>query len=102
MTMEISMLAMPFEILASSSSDSGSGRLFFGALFLLSGFIYYAVIYARYRNAGKRHGYESETKADLHDVRASDEFYRSIKGVSNSTMEGANHTEVRGARRGIS
>lgn len=83
-------------------ADSGGGDDASGLAFVLlcSGFVFYGIVYLRYRNTDKRHGHESETEASMHDVRVEDRFTRSLKGVSHSRMKGANHRDVRGARRG--
>jgi len=86
------------QVLASGSSSDGDGG-FVGLLFMLSGFIFYALMYFRYRNANKRHHHESETEATLLNLRERDDFVQSRKGLSNRTMSGANNHEVRGARR---
>jgi hypothetical protein len=102
MTIELSVLAATTsQLLASSRSSDGDGSSF-AYVFLLSGFLFYGAMFVRYRNTDKRHRHESETKASLHDVRAADQHHGSIRGVSNSRMNGANNEEVRGARRGLS
>lgn len=99
MTMHLHSLLTTGHVVASSSSESDGTGLAWALL--LSGFLFYGLMYARYRNTDKRHHHEAETRASMHDVRASDTYRRSLKGVSNRTMEGANNTEVRGARRGL-
>jgi len=94
MILDMSALTSAGEVLAVGSDGDASD---FGLLFLLSGFVFYALMFLRYRNIDKRHRHESETRASLHDVRASDTFHRSLKGVSNRRMDGANNEEVRGA-----
>lgn len=79
-------------MLASGDSDSG-----FPFIFLLSGFIYFAIIYARYRNKGARHTYEFETKKQMSDVRGVDQFIESRKGLRNSMINGCNNRSVHGA-----
>lgn len=81
-------------VIAASDSDDGSG---FGFLFLLAGPVFYGLMFLRYRNSDKRHRHESETKASMHDVRASDQLSGSLKGVKHRRMKGANNTAVRGA-----
>lgn len=76
------------------SSDSGNDIAY---VFLLAGFVFYGLMFLRYRNVNKRHHYESETKAEMADVRAADTFSRSLTGLSNSRMHGANNTSVRGS-----
>lgn len=83
-------------ILASGDSSSGDPRLF-GLLFFLSGFLFYGLMYARYRNSDKRHRHEAETEARMVDVRAWDQHVDTQKGVKHSKMKGANNHEVRGA-----
>ncbi|MEO7122940.1 MAG: hypothetical protein ABI400_07445 [Lacisediminihabitans sp.] len=91
------MAASAGHVLAASGSDGDSSN--FGLLFLASGFVFYGLMYLRYRNADKRQRYESETEATLHNMQAEDQFVRSMKGLSNSRMANANNTEVRGVRR---
>lgn len=82
---------------ASGSSDDEGGGL--GLLFLASGFVFYGLMYLRYRNVDKRQRHESETEATLKNLRAEDQLVRSMKGLANSHMAGANNSDVRGARR---
>ncbi len=63
-------------------------------LFLLSGFIYFFVMFTRYRNSNARHKYESETKTQMSNLRKQDEYVRRLSGLSNSRMNGANNTNV--------
>ncbi len=91
----VDILALTGDILASSSDGEGVG---FGALLLLSGFIFYGFVFFRYRNADKRHKHESETKASMLNVQVADERAGSIKGVRNSRMQGANNRSIRGAQ----
>lgn len=65
-------------------------------IFLLAGFVYYLVIYNKYRNKGARHGHEKETKNHMTNLRSVDNFVKKKKGLSNSRMEGANNTVVSG------
>lgn len=84
-----------------SSSSGGDPRLF-GLLLFLSGFIFYGLVFRRYRNTDKRHLHESETEATMLDVRGVDQQVNTLKGVKNSEMEGANNHVVRGSSRGAS
>lgn len=65
-------------------------------LFLLSGFIYFWIIYAKYRNTGARHNYETETKTNMTNLREGDSFVRRRTRLENSTMDGANNTKITG------
>lgn len=87
-------------ILASGSGDEGDIR-FLGLILLFSGFVFYAIVYLRYRNTDKRHRHESETEATMLDVQASDQHINTLTGVSNARLRGANNREVRAAKRGF-
>jgi hypothetical protein len=81
-------------VLASSDSSEGDPRIL-GLLLFLSGFVYYGLIYLRYRNTDKRHLHESETEARMLNVQAFDQHIEHKKGVKHSKMKGANNHEVR-------
>ncbi|MDR1358554.1 MAG: hypothetical protein LBJ48_04285 [Coriobacteriales bacterium] len=66
-------------------------------LLLLSGFVFYGYIYARYRNADKRHSHERETSAKTANLGQIDTFIQSRKGLSNARMQGANQDRIEGA-----
>ena len=65
-------------------------------IFLLAGPIYFGIIYAKYRNQGARHRHETETKTNMTHLRKVDEFVKKRRGLSNSTMDGANNKRVSG------
>ena len=65
-------------------------------IFLIAGFVYYFVIYSRYRNSSARHRHELETKRKTENMRKVDRFIRQKKGLSNSIMDGANNKHVNG------
>lgn len=65
-------------------------------LFLLVGVVYFFFMYLRYRNSNARHQYEAETKTEMGQVRKVDQFIKSEKGLTNSSMQGANNTSVSG------
>lgn len=66
-------------------------------LFLLSGVVYYLIIYGKYRNSGARHNHEKDTKTNMSNLVKSDKLVRREKRLSNSRMEGANNTRVDGS-----
>lgn len=78
-----------------AASDSETNALPY--LLFLSGFVFYGYVFLRYRNADKRHKHEKETEAELQNVRVRDDYQRTLKGLSNARMKGANHTSVRGS-----
>lgn len=65
-------------------------------IFLLSGFVYFFVMYLRYRNSNARHHHETETKKNIFNLKKIDNFVKHEKGLSNSRIEGANNTKVSG------
>jgi hypothetical protein len=65
-------------------------------LFLLSGFIYFIIMFTRYRNSNARHTYEKDTKTNMSNLRKVDNFIQSKKGLTNATMNGANNKRVNG------
>lgn len=66
-------------------------------LFLTAGFIYFFIIYGKYRNAKERHHYELETKTNLANLRANDTFIEHRKNLTNSRINGANNTNINGS-----
>ena len=65
-------------------------------LFLFVGFIYFFIMYARYRNSGARHKHELETKKKTDNLRRVDQFIKHKRRLSNRIMHGANNTNVSG------
>ena len=78
--------------------SSGGEEQAFKLIFLLSGPVYFAIMYARYRNKGARHSHENETEAAITNVTGSDNRVRRITGTSNPSLSGANESQIRGAR----
>ena len=65
-------------------------------IFLLSGLVYFFIIFTRYRNSNARHKYETETKTKISNLRKVDKYIQSRKGLTNSKMPGANNNRVVG------
>lgn len=65
-------------------------------IFLLVGILYFIVIYSKYRNTDARHEYEKDTKTKMMNLRKVDKYLQSKKGLTNSTMIGANNKRVNG------
>lgn len=63
-------------------------------LLLLSGIIYFFLIYNRYRNKDARHHHETETDIKMYNVKQSDRLVKRKTGLSNSKIEGANNMQV--------
>lgn len=83
-------------ILVSSYTNTKDDRLLLA--FLLIGFVYFIVIYSRYRNRGARHKYEYETKNEMKNVVSKDVFVKKKEGLVNSRIEGANNASISNKR----
>ena len=81
--------------MASSDSDDDDGSGIFALLFL-AGFIFYAAMYARYRNKEARHTYEKETKKNLSNIIKKYEFIKHEKGLKNASMKDRNDNKIEG------
>jgi len=68
--------------------------------FLLSGIIYFFIMFAKYRNNNARHKHELETKKKMANLRNVDRLVKRKTGLSNSRIEGANNTNVSGLNTG--
>lgn len=65
-------------------------------ILLLSGIVFYFIMYARYRNDNARHEYEKDTKKNITNLRRVDTFIEARKGLTNAKMIGANNDIVNG------
>lgn len=63
-------------------------------LFALLGFIYFLVIYLKYRNSNARHHHETETNKNIFNLRKVDNFIKRETGLSNAKIAGVNNTKV--------
>ena len=61
---------------------------------LLVGFIYFLIMYKRYRNSDARHHHETETDTNMSNLRQVDNLIKRKTGLSNSRMDGANNTRI--------
>ncbi|MBE5935387.1 MAG: TFIIB-type zinc ribbon-containing protein [Lachnospiraceae bacterium] len=68
------------------------------AILLTLGFIFFFIMYSRYRNSSARHTHELETAKEKSNLRSEDNFVKHRKGLSNSEMSGANNETVFGNR----
>lgn len=71
-------------------------------LALSVGIIFYLIMYARYRNADARHKYENDTKKQVTNVKAVDNFVEHRKRLRNSKMYGANNEKLYGTKNVVS
>lgn len=65
-------------------------------LLLLPGIVFFGIMYARYRNAGARHTYESETMHQMSNIKGYDNFMEHRRRLRSSTIEGMNNTSLKG------
>ena len=65
-------------------------------LFLSLGLIFYLAMYFRYRNSNARHKYETETKKKVSNLRRVDQYIKTLYGLTNSSMIGANNRRLGG------
>ena len=86
-------------LVTQSDSDDDPSMLFL--LLLLSGFIYYAIMYARYRNQNARHSYERETKNEITNLKKVDELIERRKGLKSSTINNRNDNKLEGESKNI-
>lgn len=68
----------------------------FEAIFLAAGFVYYFIIYSRYRNKDARHRHELETRRKIDNLKQTDNYVRKNNRQSSHRMSGANNTSVSG------
>jgi hypothetical protein len=87
-------LAAAFLLLDSNDSDLAAAA---PLLLCLSGFIYFGIMYARYRNSDKRHHHEAETPATIRDLQRYDQFSQHLRRLRNSQMQDRNDSQVDGA-----
>ena len=91
---EVIAAIIAFAVISSASSDDDDVG---GILILLAaGFVYYGIMYMRYRNSDARHTYEMETKKSVTNLVKKDEFVKHEKGLSNALMQGANDSKIEG------
>jgi len=67
-------------------------------LFLLSGIVFYFIIYFRYRNSNARHKHELETKTEMNNLITKDNYIERRKGLSDAMISGCNNTYVSGEK----
>ena len=63
-------------------------------LFIFSGFIYFFIMFSKYRNQGARHKYEIETKKNVTNLRKVDNYVKRRKNLTNAKIMGANNTSL--------
>ena len=54
-------------------------------------------MYSKYRNSDARHTYETDTKREVTNLRQVDNYVQRRNGLTSSTIEGANNTNVQGS-----
>lgn len=67
----------------------------YSAAFLLVGFIFFFVMYSKYRNQSARHKYELETKRKISNVKVEDKLVKRRTELTNPKIIGANNKSVK-------
>jgi hypothetical protein len=62
----------------------------------MTGFIYYRVIFNRYRNQDARHTYEKETKTSVEMLAKDDIYVTMATNLKNEKIIGQNNTRIDG------
>ena len=81
-------------LITNTSSDDDPSVIFL--LLLASGFVYYSVMYAKYRNKEARHSYEKETTNKITYEVKTDKHIKDNKKQTRRMMKGANNTRLEG------
>ena len=84
----VSLIAIPF-VRVFTDSD-------YAWLLAFLGFIFFGLMYSKYRNSSARHYYEKETKSTMDDVKKVDKLLKNLTGLTNSRMSGANNSAIHG------
>lgn len=82
-------------IILSNIDTDDKGSLYILLLFL-AGFVYYAIIYSKYRNKEARNTYEKETRNNITNLVKEDTFIEKRKKLRSSHMSGANNKKING------
>ena len=93
---EVLCAIIGFILYLATSNKSDDDNIGILIVMLLGGFIFYGVMYFRYRNSNARHVYENETKKQVLNMVESDTLVEHKKRLSNSSMEGANYKKLDG------
>ena len=80
-----------------ASADGDGDIALFSLALLAGGPAFYGMVYARYRNKGKRHMHEQDTRAVIENIKGYDNKMKALKGLSDGRMMGATKTMVKGA-----
>ncbi len=63
-------------------------------IFLIAGFIYYSIIYGRYRNTSARHRHEMETTRNVTGLQKKDTLLKHLMHIKNPSMHNTNSNRV--------
>lgn len=95
--MDFYMLSTLLTFILAVSDDAADALVAAPMLLWLSGFIFYFLMYAHYRNKNKRHSHESETTSTVANLVVADTLIQHKKGLRNKKMKGSNHIRTEGA-----
>lgn len=81
-------------IVSYSGSDDDDSSIFLAIL--AGGFIFYGIMYARYRNKSARHTYEKETKKNIDNLEKVDDLISHKTRLRNATIQNRNDSKLEG------
>ena len=90
----ISAIIELFCLVAMVNIETDSGIKY---VLVLPGVLFFFIKKSKYRNASARHHHESDTKHEMKNVQAKDEYIKRETGLSNSSIRGKNNTSVYGS-----
>jgi len=74
--------------------SSGDENIVPGLFFLLTGVVYYGIIYMKYRNTNVRFEHEKETRTLIDNIEQSDVYIKRLKRLKNGLIKGLNTKSV--------
>jgi hypothetical protein len=77
--------------------DGRDNPAMLGLLGYTPGFIFYWIMWMKYRNTNARHYHEKETKATIENLKQMDDFVEHRLKLPNPMMDGANNAAVKGS-----
>lgn len=71
-----------------------SSRISPKMILLVTGFAFYSIISARYRNKDARHKHELETSYEMYNLQAKDKYLYDITGTTKGCIDGSNARKI--------
>lgn len=90
------VIMVPLLALSTSASTDDNGGGWF-ILLALAGFVYYFVMYGKYRNKDARHFHEKETETKVYNMSYRDDYIQRKTRMRNAQIQNSNCYTVNGA-----